>query len=455
MALNLKPPSLPSIFSSGGASSINHFTAVQQTEASCSYALKDVNYLNTSDSVTYASALIQYCDVVYYRRCQVDHLLSQDEKYAAQLLHSNALCGFESTELVIYILVLFLSLTIIITNIFEMFVIACNKHLRSNTNHIIMSLAASDCFFGLSFLYSTILNILMVRAKLEMNSEKVAQYATVLDNYFTCLLLDGPGLIFASMMSSILTLLTIAIEKYIAIFYPFRYTTLMTKRNVLVMIIVVWTFSSLIALLPLFGWHRFKGICLFVEKMNFSYLVTWASLGAVSTIITTVLYVRIWWMAHKHARQIAARNAIVSMATSSTQTNGTYKQSARGSSIDENLVSQNLTKASSRNPFRGTSFLRARGSKETILLESSSSKPTMKALKTIATILAAFYVFWLPLIFYLLFAYSRYSDLAIYCLAVWAHISGLFNPIVYGYGNKDIRTTTRNVCLFAFRRGRK
>ena len=90
------------------------------------------------------------------------------------------------------------------------------------------------------------------------NYERPEQIITIRSIAELCLLLDGPGLIYASMMAPVLTLTCIASEKYIAIFHPFKYYRIVTNRNIWISAVAIWVFSILVGLTPLV-WNTFDG----------------------------------------------------------------------------------------------------------------------------------------------------------------------------------------------------
>ena len=65
--------------------------------------------------------------------------------------------------------------------------------------------------------------------------------------------------------------------------------------------------------------------------------------------------------------------------------------------------------------------------------------PSIRAVKTIAIILGAFYVCWLPLLVYILTFKNSYSNYVINLLVSVALINSLFNPLIYGFKNRGIR----------------
>lgn len=110
---------------------------------------------------------------------------------------------------------------------------------------------------ALSFVYSSVMDMLMASAELRLNKEALKKLVTIRSHYVLCLLLDGPGFLFISMTASIFSLTAIAFEKYVAIFHPLRYPSLITRIRCILAILVIWSISILIGLLPLMGWNRF------------------------------------------------------------------------------------------------------------------------------------------------------------------------------------------------------
>jgi hypothetical protein len=315
-----------------------------------------------------------------------------------RLLVQNAHCTLNDVQMLLYITAVLLCVVVVIINIFPLIAIIKSRKLRTPTNIILLNLVLLDLLLGTTAPYTYIMNILIVIAIKQYNQEQLRLYLEIRSNKALCLLLDGPGLIYACMMASIFTLLAVAFEKYLAIFNPLRYNQLITIRKIILGLSVIWLVTLLFGFLPLIGWNNYNSdeICLFVAKTDFNYLITWASLCLASALITLILYLRIFIIARKHSRQI-------------------FHPSVNNQPKD-NLPCPKMYRT-----------------------------PT-KAVKTIAIILGTFYICWLPLLIYLLAYSTKYSDLIIYALSVLALANSILNPVVYALRTKPMRLVIEEIC---------
>ncbi|CAD5125073.1 DgyrCDS13314 [Dimorphilus gyrociliatus] len=354
---------------------------------------------------------------------------------------------------------------------------------------------------ALSFVYAAVMDMLMASAELRLNKEFLKRLVTIRSDYVLCLLLDGPGFLFISMTASIFTLTAIAFEKYVAIFHPLRYPALITRNRSIIAILIIWFISVMIGLLPLMGWNRFDGVCLFVEKISYSYLVSWGALGLAAMLLTLVLYARMFLVARKHSKSVhptvnfrkETRPSLIShrtcpdlkkliminedsgLGTSKEQSETCFttlnnvSESKRDNRKRKNGISklnfvETITRVESIKKHTsvglpvpnaiGTASMvelpvlwrkerkRARQtSKLSIFITEKIQEiaPPIKAIKTIAVILGAFYICWLPLVIYLLTNPRRYTNFSIFCLALLALCNSLFNPLVYGFRERKLR----------------
>ena len=110
-------------------------------------------------------------------------------------------------------------------------------------------------------------------------------------------------------ISSIYNLLAISYDRCVAVYWPLRYLTLMTRRRVILILCLTWGLSFAIAAIRQFWLHTKTGTEL--DDINSEYN-TWvlAFLVLTPSIIVTVINVKIILTIRKQARQvIALRNA--------------------------------------------------------------------------------------------------------------------------------------------------
>uniref|UniRef100_A0A3Q2EHG2 Adenosine receptor B1a n=1 Tax=Cyprinodon variegatus TaxID=28743 RepID=A0A3Q2EHG2_CYPVA len=127
--------------------------------------------------------------------------------------------------------------------------VGLNSKLRTVTNYFLVSLAVADICVGMIAIPCAVLT-----------GAGLPRY-----NLYLCLLMLSVLIMFTQ--SSIFSLLAVAVERYVAIFMPFRYRVLMTPRNAVLVILATWFLAFLIGLVPLMGWHKTppdSGYCFFV-----------------------------------------------------------------------------------------------------------------------------------------------------------------------------------------------
>ena len=134
----------------------------------------------------------------------------------------------------------------VIGNLLVCFAILANKSLRSKpTNLFLLSLAMSD------FLTSAIAMPFDIESLLLQGGWKHG--AVMCLAFLTAYLITVP--------TSILTLLTISVDRYLNLRDPlrhFRRTQFMTKRKALILIVLIWLYCIIFAFLPILGWPFIK-----------------------------------------------------------------------------------------------------------------------------------------------------------------------------------------------------
>ncbi|XP_023185797.1 melanocortin receptor 4-like [Xiphophorus maculatus] len=174
----------------------------------------------------------------------------------------------------------FLTLGIIslLENILVIAAIIKNKNLHSPIYFFICSLAVADMLVSVSNALETI------------NGGSLTIPVTFIksmDNVFD-------SMICSSLLASICSLLAIAIDRYITIFYALRYHNIVTIRRALLVIASIWTCCTVSGILfIIYSESTMVLICLIT--MFFTMLVLMAS-----------LYVHMFLLARQHMKRIAA-----------------------------------------------------------------------------------------------------------------------------------------------------
>ncbi|KAL7871566.1 hypothetical protein SRHO_G00065490 [Serrasalmus rhombeus] len=171
--------------------------------------------------------------------------------------------------------------------------VGLNRKLHTVTNYFLVSLAVADICVGALAIPCAILTDIGIPR----------------NNLYLCLLMLSVLIMLTQ--SSIFSLLAVAVERYVAIFMPLRYQSLMTPRNALLVILVTWVLAFLMGLVPLMGWHKTppaSGYCFFVLVVDMTYMVYFNFFACVLTplVIMFLIYAQIFVTVKRQVRRIAA-----------------------------------------------------------------------------------------------------------------------------------------------------
>ncbi|KAG8002649.1 Adenosine receptor A3 [Nibea albiflora] len=121
-----------------------------------------------------------------------------------------------------------------------------------------------------------------------------------------CLLLSCVVLVLTQ--ASVLSLLAIAVDRYLRLHTPLRYKALATQKRSWMAVSVCWILSCLLGFTPLFGWRNYSSLasdststssppCTFLSVISLPFMVYFNFLGCVMAplLVMTFLYIRIFW----------------------------------------------------------------------------------------------------------------------------------------------------------------
>ncbi|KAK9518620.1 hypothetical protein VZT92_023919 [Zoarces viviparus] len=297
-----------------------------------------------------------------------------------------------------------LSLLILLTvsgNVLVCLAVCASRRLRCLTNCFIVSLAATDLLLGLS--------VLPFSALLQLNNEWPLGPAFC--NFYI-------SMDVMLCTASILTLLAISVDRYLAVTMPLRYASLVLPWRVAVAMASVWTVSVAVSFLPIqMGWNTVNGTvqnygpwapvgkCRF--ELNRPYVLTDSLLTFYLPLVAMCwTYLRILRIARAQAKRI-----ISARPTSITSYNCRDKPST------STTVVSSVTAVALREH---------------------------KATVTLAAVIGAFVVCWLP--YFILFTVLGLkeqpdpSTVPAYSIVLWlGYTNSALNPILYGALNRDFR----------------
>ncbi|CAG04750.1 unnamed protein product, partial [Tetraodon nigroviridis] len=297
-----------------------------------------------------------------------------------------------------------LSLLILLTvggNVLVCLAVCASRRLRCLSNCFIVSLAATDLLLGLL--------VLPFSALLQLSDEW--PLGPVFCNFYI-------SMDVMLCTASILTLLVISVDRYLAVTMPLRYASLVLPWRVALAMASVWTVSVAVSFLPIqMGWNTINGTvqnrgpgspgrkCRF--ELNRPYVLTDSLLTFYIPLMAMCwTYFRILLIARTHAKRIISTRPTCITSYSCRNTSSTTKT-----------------------------------------LVSSVSAMTLrehKATVTLAALIGAFVVCWLP--YFILFTvlglkeHPDPSSVPEYSIVLWlGYANSALNPILYGALNKDFR----------------
>ncbi|KFP70697.1 Adenosine receptor A3, partial [Acanthisitta chloris] len=183
-------------------------------------------------------------------------------------------------------------------NILVIWVVKLNSTFQSTTLYFIVSLALADIAVGILVMPLAIVVSLGVRV-----------------HFYSCLFMCCLMVIFTT--ASILSLLAIAIDRYLRVKLPTRYKIITTERRVWWALGLCWSLSLLVGLVPMFGWNNSAPRnsdflqCRFISVMRMDYMVyfgffTWT---LIPLLIMCALYAEIFHIIRTKLSQGSVRGA--------------------------------------------------------------------------------------------------------------------------------------------------
>ena len=171
----------------------------------------------------------------------------------------------------------FLSCTTIILNILTIHAIRKTALLSKPLRTLLLSLAASDVGVGLLAqpLFISILVSLLKRSRIDPISFKGLMAVM---NFFCA--------------SSLFNVVTISVDRFLAVHLHLRYQELVTHRRVIAAVISIWLFSAIIS------------SSVFWDQLLIISLIIWLVIMTVCLIVVVAVYWRIYIILKRHNNQI-------------------------------------------------------------------------------------------------------------------------------------------------------
>nr|XP_054769482.1 5-hydroxytryptamine receptor 1A-like [Lytechinus pictus] len=330
----------------------------------------------------------------------------------------------DTPDLTVYIVLIFvvllpLSLFVIVGNILVIIAVYTSFHLRERAfYYVVGSMAATDMLVG--FLYIPVYYMAIF-----VDSYKESLYGC----------LASISILLVPSMTSILHVLVIAADRYIAICFSLEYPMIVTRRKIFTTIALIWVYALSFNALPYLGWRRKHphvplAYCFTDQVWTPSLVCLQFGLTLiVPLIIMTCIYERICRIAHLQARRV---DPLVKFVKTSDYNNASG-QSSLGSSDDRG--------ASPRAP-----------QQPVVRVQPPMSE--LKAVKTSAIVLGTFIVCWVPAyavhITFTVINSGRDEPIHTPIVAILQASSNVLpffssaaNPVIYAFRSEDFRKSFR------------
>ncbi|XP_059757068.1 adenosine receptor A3 [Balaenoptera ricei] len=290
-------------------------------------------------------------------------------------VNSTAVSLANATYITVEILI---GLCAIVGNVLVIWVVKLNPSLQNTTFYFIVSLALADIAVGVLVMPLAIVISLGVTI-----------------HFYSCLLMACLLLIFTH--ASIMSLLAIAVDRYLRVKLTVRYKRVTTQRRIWLALGLCWLVSFLVGLTPMFGWnvklnseyHRNLTFlsCQFRSVMRMDYMVyfsffTWIF---IPLVVMCAIYLDIFY-------------------------------------VIRNKLNQNFSNSKETGAFYGREF---------------------KTAKSLFLVLFLFALSWLPLsvINCIIYFNGEVPQVVLYLGILLSHANSMMNPIVYAYKIKKFKET--------------
>ncbi|XP_048849335.1 melanocortin 5a receptor isoform X1 [Brienomyrus brachyistius] len=176
-----------------------------------------------------------------------------------------------------------LGLVSLLANILVICAVVKNQNLHSPMYLFVCSLAVADMLVSVSNALETIIIYLLNNGQLVVSDHFIRQMDNVFDS-----------MICISVVASMCSLLAIAVDRYVTIFYALRYHNIMTVRRATFIITGIWTFCT--------G----CGIVFIIYSDSTPVIICLVSMFFAMLLLMASLYSHMFMLARSHVKRIAA-----------------------------------------------------------------------------------------------------------------------------------------------------
>ncbi|XP_026158075.2 adenosine receptor A1-like [Mastacembelus armatus] len=230
--------------------------------------------------------------------------------------------GFQPRLKGLYITIeLIIAVLAITGNFLVCLAVTHNKKLRTVTNYFLVSLAVADILVGLVAIPCAVLT--------DLGQPR--------HNLPLCLVLLS--ILMVLTQSSILSLLAVAAERYMAILLPFQYQRVMSPRNAKLALLITWVLGAISGSVPLMDWQRQPAdadYCIFtcVVDMNYMVYFNFFCCFMVPLVVMFVIYGHIFLTVRRQLRRIAVTRGTTEDKTAAGSGNTGTGTEDGGSSVE-------------------------------------------------------------------------------------------------------------------------
>ena len=225
--------------------------------------------------------------------------------------HNNFDTSFDTRPVVEVVLQAFVMgiiiLCAVVGNMLILLAIYFDKTLQTITNAFVVNLACADLalsVIGMPFTMASSITYHWIFGKAWCNVNGMA-------NSLFCI-------------TSILTLAAVSVDRYIAILFPLRYPSWMTRTTAIVTILYIWFHALIFAVLPVFAWSKYtfivsESICTVNWPYNAAFTIfLFAVCFFIPLGVLLFTYFSIYRTARRHARRITPRPGKISLGSTNS-----------------------------------------------------------------------------------------------------------------------------------------
>ena len=235
----------------------------------------------------------------------------------------------------------------------------------------------------------------------------------------------------ASSTVSVLTLLSVSMDRYLAIIVPLKYKGWVTRNKTVLCILGIWIYALITACFPLLGWshyHYIRGVWLcetdYHISVSFTYfkLATMYFLPLVSIIF---IYISILRVALRHSRQIARE-----------------VEALRQRELPPVLEPESTAQGSAA-VVSGQYCVRK---------PHSALRADIKTALTLACIVGVLFISWTPYMVVNIWSFHSGMHVPVllqYVVSGLYYVNGVINPYLYGYLNRVIKREFKTLWTIA------